>query len=100
MWAAARGEKGRGDAQEERVSKLAWQERVERVMYETLGIMRSSQMFDIVMDYPATRGAITDLRVCMAYTDLHRHFVERFRSALQDRLLIPGPPLLRNRVSS
>jgi anaphase-promoting complex subunit 2 len=59
-------------------------------MLETLGALRSSDMFDIVIDYPDSAPALQDLAVCLQHTSLAGHFAASFRAALQQRLLHAG----------
>lgn len=59
-------------------------------MLETLGALRSSDMFDIVIDYPDSAPALQDLAVCLQHTSLAGHFAASFKAALQQRLLHAG----------
>lgn len=49
--------------------------------YEALGIMRISEMFDIVVDYPDSHPAVLDMAACLRNTNLHARFVSGFRCA-------------------
>jgi hypothetical protein len=59
-------------------------------MLETLGALRSSDMFDIVIDYPDSAPALEDLAACLQHTSLAGHFAASFKAALQQRLLHAG----------
>jgi anaphase-promoting complex subunit 2 len=59
-------------------------------MYETLGQLRISEMFDIVVDYPDSLPACRDTAECLRHTNLRRAFVTQFRRAVQQRLLHAG----------
>lgn len=59
-------------------------------MLETLGALRSSDMFDIVIDYPDSGPALQDLALCLQHTSLAGHFAASFKAALQQRLLHAG----------
>lgn len=59
-------------------------------MLETLGALRSADMFDIVIDFPDSTPALQDLAVCLQHTSLAGHFAATFRAALQQRLLHAG----------
>jgi anaphase-promoting complex subunit 2 len=59
-------------------------------MLETLGAVRSADMFDAVIDFPDSLPALQDLAVCLQHTSLAGHFAATFRASLQQRLLHAG----------
>ncbi|KAJ8670804.1 hypothetical protein QAD02_002063 [Eretmocerus hayati] len=59
-------------------------------MYETYTRQRIDQLFNIVIEYPDSRPAIDDLRVCLERTDMRRQLVRSLKAALRSRLLHPG----------
>jgi anaphase-promoting complex subunit 2 len=67
-----------------------WKLRLTYLMLETLGALRSSDMFDIVIDFPDSAPALQDLAVCLQHTSLAGHFAASFKAALQQRLLHAG----------
>ncbi|GIL90433.1 hypothetical protein Vretifemale_18041, partial [Volvox reticuliferus] len=67
-----------------------WRLRLSYLVYETLGRLRISEMFDIVVDYPDSLPAIRDLAACLRHTNLQSLFVSSFKRALQQRLLHAG----------
>ncbi|EFJ49123.1 hypothetical protein VOLCADRAFT_80889 [Volvox carteri f. nagariensis] len=67
-----------------------WRLRLSYLVYETLGRLRISQMFDVVVDYPDSLPAIGDLAACLRHTNLQSLFVCSFKAALQQRLLHAG----------
>ncbi|GLI63751.1 hypothetical protein VaNZ11_006824, partial [Volvox africanus] len=67
-----------------------WRLRLSYLVYETLGRLRISEMFDIVVDYPDSLPAIRDLATCLRHTNLQSLFVSSFKRALQQRLLHAG----------
>lgn len=67
-----------------------WQLRLTYLMLETLGALRSADMFDIVIDYPDSLPALQDLSACLQHTSLSGHFAATFMAALQQRLLHAG----------
>eukprot|EP01018_Ginkgo_biloba_P025515 Gb_09164 [translate_table: standard] len=69
---------------------IRWHLRLEYFAYETLGDLRISQLFDIIIDYPESDDAIKDLKQCLDNTGQHAKLVESFLSALRHRLLIAG----------
>lgn len=67
-----------------------WRLRLTYLLLETLGLLRSGDMFDIVVDYPDSAPALSDLAACLQHTSLAGHFAGTFRGALQARLLHAG----------
>ena len=67
-----------------------WQSRLDYYVYETVGQLRMTEMFDIVVDYPDSRPAVQDVKDCLAHTNLHRKFVAGFKQAIGERLLHAG----------
>eukprot|EP00879_Flechtneria_rotunda_P025193 GHRR01026760.1.p1 GENE.GHRR01026760.1~~GHRR01026760.1.p1 ORF type:complete len:416 (+),score=172.02 GHRR01026760.1:704-1951(+) len=67
-----------------------WQLRLTYLMLETLGALRSSDMFDIVIDYPDSAPALQDLALCLQHTNMAGQFAASFKAALQQRLLHAG----------
>jgi anaphase-promoting complex subunit 2 len=67
-----------------------WRLRLTYLLLETLGMLRCSDMFDIVIDFPDSTPALSDLATCLQHTSLAGHFAATFRSALQARLLHAG----------
>jgi hypothetical protein len=72
------------------LSAQEWKLRLTYLMLETLGALRSSDMFDIVIDFPDSAPALQDLAVCLQHTSLAGHFAASFKAALQQRLLHAG----------
>lgn len=67
-----------------------WQLRLTYLMLETLGALRSADMFNIVIDYPDSAPALQDLAMCLQHTNMAGHFAATFKAALQQRLLHAG----------
>lgn len=67
-----------------------WQRRLSYYVYETVGQLRITEMFDIVVDYPDSRPAVQDVKDCLAHTNLHHKFVAGFKQAIGERLLHAG----------
>lgn len=59
-------------------------------LYETYTRVRIDQLFNIVIEYPESRAALDDLRVCLERTDLRRYLIRSLKDALRARLLHPG----------
>lgn len=79
-----------GSSNEVNERAVRWHLRLEFFAYETLGDLRISELFDIIVDYPESLAAIEDLRQCLANTGHHTKLVESFRTALRHRLLTAG----------
>ncbi|CAM6090151.1 unnamed protein product [Calypogeia fissa] len=69
---------------------IRWRSRLQSFAYETLGDLRVSELFDIIVDFPESLAAVEDLKQCLANTGDHAKLVESFRDALQQRLLTAG----------
>jgi len=60
---------------------------------EHLGTLRIEELFDIVVDYPDSLGAVKDLRMCLSddrQFSLRESLVAKFTEQLRRRLLHPG----------
>ena len=68
----------------------SWRGRLEYAVYEHLGALRIHELFDIIVDYPDSLPAVTDLRTCLQNTTLHAALVDSFVDATRSRLLHAG----------
>ena len=68
----------------------SWRGRLEYTVHEHLGALRIHELFDIIVDYPDSLPAITDLRTCLQNTTLHAALVDSFVDAMRSRLLHAG----------
>ncbi|KAJ3771281.1 hypothetical protein FB446DRAFT_741057 [Lentinula raphanica] len=59
-------------------------------MAKTLCDLRTKEIFDIIIDYPDSSGALQDLKECMHRVDQRASLVHTLRKANQKRLLHPG----------
>lgn len=59
-------------------------------LYETYTRIRIDQLFNIVIDFPESKPAIDDLRICLERTNLRKHLMLSLRKRLKTRLLHPG----------
>ena len=50
---------------------IQWRSRLRWLVYETLGALRTTQLFDIIIDYPDSTPAVEDLRLCLENTNHH-----------------------------
>lgn len=59
-------------------------------MYTHYTHTRIKRLFDIVVDYPDSRPALDDLKLCLAKTQLRSHVVKSLKASIEQRLLHPG----------
>ena len=59
-----------------------------------LASLRISELFDIVLAWPASRGGLEDLRASVGTPERRSQVVAAFSATLQRRLLHPGPSTL------
>lgn len=59
-------------------------------LHQTLGNLRTSELFDIVVDYPESKPALDDLKVCLAQTDRRSYVAAQMIAQNARRLLHPG----------
>lgn len=77
-------------AKDASTSLQAWQERLAGYIYQTVGMMRIEDLFDIAKSYPESAVAVKDLTECLRQSDLQRTLIRVFRAACASRLHIPG----------
>ncbi|SPB51493.1 unnamed protein product [Aspergillus niger] len=63
-----------------------WQE----IGISRLGALRAGELFDIIVEWPASSGAIEDLRHFTTYPAARSHLTHSFIAVLNQRLLHPG----------
>ncbi|KAJ7028436.1 hypothetical protein C8F04DRAFT_1119316 [Mycena alexandri] len=59
-------------------------------MNKTLCDLRTSEIFDIIIDFPDSMGALQDLKECLQRVDQRASLVQSLRKANRKRLLHPG----------
>ncbi|KAG1748586.1 hypothetical protein EDB19DRAFT_2022764 [Suillus lakei] len=59
-------------------------------MHKTLCNLRTQEIFDIIVDFPESAGALQDLKECLARVDQRADLVQALRQANNKRLLHPG----------
>ncbi|KAF8627672.1 hypothetical protein AX15_004309 [Amanita polypyramis BW_CC] len=64
--------------------------RFEFHMNKTLCDLRTKEIFDIIIDFPDSMGALQDLKECLQRVDQRAALVESLRKANRKRLLHPG----------
>lgn len=55
-----------------------------------LGALRTSELFDVIVEWPASAGAVEDLRHFTTHTAARTHVTQSFITVLNQRLLHPG----------
>ncbi|PRQ75028.1 Cullin homology [Rhodotorula toruloides] len=64
--------------------------RFEYHIHKMLCQLRTSELFDIILAYPASKPALEDLKTCLYKTDQRGLLVSRLREQVAQRLLQPG----------
>ncbi|BGP47200.1 hypothetical protein JCM10450v2_003052 [Rhodotorula kratochvilovae] len=64
--------------------------RFEYHVHKVLCQLRTTELFDIILAYPASKPALEDLKTCLYKTDQRTLLVTRLREQLSRRLLHPG----------
>jgi anaphase-promoting complex subunit 2 len=59
-------------------------------MYTHYAHTRIKRLFDIVIDFPDSRNAVEDLRLCLEKTNLRSHVIKSLKASIEQRLLHPG----------
>ncbi|KAH0831967.1 hypothetical protein J3R83DRAFT_12856 [Lanmaoa asiatica] len=59
-------------------------------MHKTLCDLRTREIFDIIVDFPDSTGALQDLKECLQRVDQRAELVQSIRQANKKRLLHPG----------
>ncbi|KAF9879014.1 anaphase-promoting complex subunit [Colletotrichum karsti] len=72
--------------------EIAWGdvEKWKEIATGRLAVMRIHELFDIVLQWPASRGALDDLRMAITTPQRRLQLTDTFSAALQKRLLHPG----------
>ncbi|KAJ6017065.1 hypothetical protein N7451_000444 [Penicillium sp. IBT 35674x] len=63
-----------------------WQE----IAIARLGALRTSELFDVIVEWPVSSGAIEDLRHFTTHPNARAHVTQSFIATLNQRLLHPG----------
>lgn len=69
---------------------LQWCSRLRWLVYETLGALRTTELFDMICDYPESIPAISDLQECLRNTNQYGVVVSTLLNSIQKRLLQSG----------
>ncbi|GAA5974574.1 hypothetical protein JCM5350_001199 [Sporobolomyces pararoseus] len=64
--------------------------RFEYHIHKVLCQLRTTELFDMILDFPESKPALEDLRLCLIKTDQRSLLISRLRQQLSSRLLHPG----------
>jgi len=67
-----------------------WKARLESHLYQMVAIVRTNELFDIIVDYPESMPALLDLKECLSMIDHHLELVSSLTQKLSKRLLHSG----------
>ncbi len=67
-----------------------WLARLRFYCMSCLASLRTSELFDVIVDYPDSLPALDDLKTCLDHTHLHAETVVSLARSIDQRLLMPG----------
>lgn len=67
---------------------LNYKKQLAHFMYTHYAHTRINRLFDIIVDYPDSKNAIEDLKVCLQKTNLRANVTKSLKSSIEQRLLI------------
>lgn len=68
----------------------SYKKQLAHFMYTHYTHTRIKRLFDIVIDYPDSRPALDDLKLCLSKTQLRALVIKSLRASIEQRLLHPG----------
>lgn len=69
---------------------LNYKKQLSHFMYTHYAHIRIKRLFDIVIDFPDSKSAVDDLKLCLEKTNLRAHVIKTLKSSIEQRLLHPG----------
>ena len=69
---------------------LNYKKQLAHFMYTHYAHVRIKRLFDIVIDFPDSKNAVDDLRICLEKTNLRAHVIKTLKTSSEQRLLHPG----------
>lgn len=69
---------------------LNYKKQLSHFMYTHYTHTRIKRLFDIVIDFPDSKNAIDDLKICLSKTNQRANVIKSLRSSIEQRLLHPG----------
>ena len=67
-----------------------WQVRLRYFIMQSLAALRTTELFDIIIDFPDSLPAVSDLKECLQHTHQHAQVVSALSDSIDQRLLKPG----------
>ncbi len=67
-----------------------YEKQLAHFMYTHYAHIRIKRLFDIVIDYPDSKDAIEDLKICLEKTNLRSYVINSLKTSIEQRLLHPG----------
>lgn len=68
----------------------SYKKQLAHFMYTHYAHIRIKRLFDIVIDFPDSKNAVDDLKVCLEKTNLRAYVVKSLKASIEQRLLHPG----------
>ncbi|XP_060697247.1 anaphase-promoting complex subunit 2 isoform X1 [Hemiscyllium ocellatum] len=67
-----------------------WRIHLQFFLYQVYANMRIEELFSIIRDFPESKAALQDLKVCLERTNQRQQLLSSLKAALETRLLHPG----------
>ena len=67
-----------------------YKKQLSHFMYTHYAHIRIKRLFDIVVDFPDSKNAIDDLKICLSKTNLRAQVIKGLKQSIEQRLLHPG----------
>ena len=71
-------------------SPASYKDRLYHFVHDIYARTRIQQLFNIIIEFPESEPALTDLKTCLEKTNLRGTLVLSLKAALETRLLHPG----------
>ncbi|KAL6625032.1 hypothetical protein U3516DRAFT_624402 [Neocallimastix sp. 'constans'] len=75
---------------ENQKSFISWNARIGFYIYKTHFDLRTSELFDIIVDYPDSKWSLIDLKISIKKTGLIKELISSLNESIQRRLLHQG----------
>ena len=69
---------------------LNYKKQLAHFMYTHYANIRIKRLFAIVIDFPDSKNAIEDLKICLSKTNLRSYLIKDLKQSIEQRLLHPG----------
>eukprot|EP00062_Callorhinchus_milii_P014829 gi/632964421/ref/XP_007898391.1/ PREDICTED: anaphase-promoting complex subunit 2 [Callorhinchus milii] len=67
-----------------------WRIHLQFFLYQVYANMRIDELFSIIRDFPESKAALQDLKICLERTNQRQQLLTSLKTALETRLLHPG----------